>query len=35
VVPGLRDAAYNLRADPILASLVTVAGFLDELELLD
>lgn len=35
VVPGLRDAAYNFRADPSLASLITVAGFLDELELLD
>jgi hypothetical protein len=35
VVPGLRDAAYNFRAEPSLASLVTVAGFLDELELLD
>lgn len=35
VVPGLRDAAYNFRAEPTLASLVTVAEFLDELELLD
>jgi hypothetical protein len=35
VVPGLRDAAYNFRADPSLASLITVAEFLDELELLD
>jgi hypothetical protein len=35
VVPGLRDAAYNFRAQPSFASLVTVAGFLDELKLLD
>jgi hypothetical protein len=35
VAPGLRDAAYNFRAEPSLASLVTVAGFLDELKLLD
>jgi hypothetical protein len=33
-VPGLRDAAYNFRAEPSLASLVTVAGFLDQLDLL-
>jgi hypothetical protein len=32
--PGLRDAAYNFRAEPSLASLVTVAGFLDRLDLL-
>jgi hypothetical protein len=35
VVPGLRDAAYNFRAEPSLASLVTVATFLDELKLLN
>jgi hypothetical protein len=35
VPPGLRDAAYTFRAEPTLASLVTVAEFLDELELLD
>ena len=35
VAPGLRDAAYSFRADPTLASLVAVAGFLDELQLLD
>ena len=35
VAPGLRDAAYNFRADPSFASLVTVAGFLDELKLLE
>jgi hypothetical protein len=35
VAPGLRDAAYSFRAQPSLASLVTVAGFLDELKLLD
>jgi hypothetical protein len=35
VVPALRDAAYNFRADPSLASLIIVAGFLDELNLLD
>jgi hypothetical protein len=34
VVPGLRDAAYNFRAEPSLTSLVTVAAFLDELDLL-
>jgi hypothetical protein len=34
VVPGLRDAAYNFRAEPSLGSLVVVAAFLDELELL-
>jgi maltooligosyltrehalose synthase len=33
-MPGLRDAAYNFRAEPSLASLVTVAGFLDRLDLL-
>jgi hypothetical protein len=35
VAPGLRDAAYSFRAAPSLASLVTVAGFLDKLNLLD
>jgi hypothetical protein len=35
VVPGLREAAYSFRAEPTLASLVTVAEFLEELELLD
>jgi hypothetical protein len=35
VLPGLRDAAYTFRAEPTLASLVTVAEFLDELELLE
>jgi hypothetical protein len=34
VTPGLRDAAYNFRAEPSLASLVAVAAFLDELDLL-
>jgi hypothetical protein len=34
VVPGLRDAAYKFRADPSLSSLVAVAAFLDELDLL-
>lgn len=34
VAPGLRDAAYNFRAEPSLTSLVVVAGFLDELDLL-
>jgi hypothetical protein len=34
VVPGLRDAAYRFRAEPSLASLVAVAAFLDELDLL-
>ena len=34
VVPGLRDAAYKFRADPSLTSLVAVAAFLDELDLL-
>ena len=34
VVPGLRDAAYNFRAEPTLTSLVAVAAFLDELDLL-
>jgi hypothetical protein len=34
VTPGLRDAAYKFREDPSLASLVAVAAFLDELDLL-
>ena len=34
VTPGLRDAAYKFRAEPSLASLVAVAAFLDELDLL-
>jgi hypothetical protein len=34
VVPGLRDAAYRFRAEPSLASLVAVATYLDELDLL-
>jgi hypothetical protein len=35
VAPGLRDAAYNFRAEPSLTSLVAVAAFLDELDLLN
>jgi len=34
VTPRLRDAAYSFRGES-LASLVTLAGFLDKLELLD
>jgi hypothetical protein len=34
VTPGLRDAAYNFRAEPSLTSLVAVAAYLDELHLL-
>jgi hypothetical protein len=34
VAPGLRDAAYNFRAEPSLTSLVRVASFLDKLDLL-
>jgi hypothetical protein len=34
VTPGLRDAAYEFRADPTLASLVAVAAYLDKLDLL-
>jgi hypothetical protein len=34
VVPGLKDAAYRFRAEPSLTSLVAVAAFLDELDLL-
>jgi hypothetical protein len=34
VVPALREAAYSFRANPSLTSLVSVAGFLDDLDLL-
>jgi hypothetical protein len=34
VVPGLRDAAYNFRENPSLPALVSVAAFLDNLDLL-
>jgi hypothetical protein len=34
VVPELRDAAYRFRAAPSLASLIAVAAYLDELDLL-
>jgi hypothetical protein len=34
VVPGLRDAAYTFRAEPSLTSLVAVAAYLDDLDLL-
>ena len=34
VTPGLRDAAYKFRAEPSLTSLVAVAAYLDELDLL-
>jgi hypothetical protein len=34
LVPGLRDAAYTFRAEPNLTSLVAVAAFLDDLDLL-
>jgi hypothetical protein len=34
VAPGLRDAAYNFRAEPSLTSLVAVAAYLDKLHLL-
>lgn len=34
VTPGLRDAAYQFRAEPSLASLVAVAAYLDKLDLL-
>lgn len=34
VVPGLRDAAYGFREKPSLTSLVAVAAYLDELDLL-
>jgi hypothetical protein len=35
VVPELREAAYNFRANPSLPALVAVAAFLDRLDLLD
>ncbi len=35
VLPALRDAACNFRAEPSLASLVAVAAYLDELDLLN
>lgn len=34
VIPGLRDAAYGFRAEPSLASLLAVAAYLDQLDLL-
>jgi hypothetical protein len=34
-VPGLRDAAYNFRAEPSLTSLVAVAACLDGLDLVN
>lgn len=34
VTPGLRDAAYEFRAEPSLTSLVAVAAYLDRLDLL-
>jgi hypothetical protein len=34
VVPELREAAYRFRADPSLESLVAVAAYLDDLDLL-
>ena len=34
VVPGLRDAAIEFKADPSLSSLVAVAVYLDKLDLL-
>jgi hypothetical protein len=34
VEPALREAAYRFRAEPSLASLVAVAAYLDELDLL-
>jgi hypothetical protein len=34
VMPDLRAAAYHFQAEPNLTSLVTVAGYLDELGLL-
>jgi hypothetical protein len=34
VLPALREAAYHFRAEPSLTSLVAVAAFLDEMDLL-
>jgi hypothetical protein len=34
VAPGLRDAAYRFRSEPSLTSLVAVAAYLEELDLL-
>jgi len=34
VAPALRAAAYDFRANPTLTSLVSVAGFLDDLDIL-
>jgi hypothetical protein len=34
VAPAVREAAYKFRADPSLTSLVSVAGHLDELDIL-
>jgi hypothetical protein len=34
LTPGLRDAAYNFRAEPSITTLVAVAAFLDDLDLL-
>jgi hypothetical protein len=34
VVPGLRDANYSFRENPSLPGLITVAAFLDDLDLL-
>jgi hypothetical protein len=34
IAPAVRDAAYKFRAQPSLTSLVSVAGHLDELDIL-
>lgn len=34
IAPAVREAAYRFRADPSLTSLVSVAVFLDELDIL-
>ena len=34
IAPAVREAAYKFRADPSLTSLVSVAVFLDELDIL-
>jgi hypothetical protein len=34
VAPAVREAAYKFRSDPSLTSLVSVAGHLDELDIL-